>query len=158
MKRINGILNDPDFLNFLHKNQEAEVDRIYCHHDLAHFLDVSRIAYILSLEEKLHIDKEIIYGMGILHDVGRWVEYEDGTDHAIVSKSLAEGILRRYAFSELEIKEILSAIGQHREKGAATVLADILYRADKFSRNCTLCHARETCKNFQHGEVPNLQY
>ena len=117
MKRINYILNDPDFLNYLNKNQEAEVDRIYCHHDIAHFLDVSRIAYIISLEEKLNIDKVILYAMGLLHDIGRWMEYENGIDHAIASKKLAEGILHKCEFSEIEIKEILTAIGDHREKG-----------------------------------------
>ncbi len=158
MERINYILNDPDFLNYLNKNIEAEADRIYCHHDIAHYLDVSRIAYIISLEQKLDVDKVILYAMGILHDIGRWMEYENGIDHAIASKKLAEGILHKCEFSEIEIKEILSAIEGHRKKGGTSFLADILYRADKFSRNCILCNARITCKKFQNGEKPFLRY
>lgn len=148
MERINYILNDPEFLNYLKKNEEAEVDRIYCHHDIAHFLDVSRIAYIISLEEKLNIDKEILYGMGLLHDIGRWMEYKNGIDHAIASKELAVGILQKCKFSEIEIKEIVTAIEGHRKKGDTPPLEDVLYRADKLSRNCTLCSARITCKKF----------
>lgn len=158
MKRINCILHDPDFLKYLDKNQETEVDRIYCHHDIAHFLDVSRIAYILSLEEKLDLDKEILYAVGLLHDIGRWMEYENGIDHAFASKDLAAGILQRCEFSESETKEILAAIEGHRKNEDPSLLADILYRADKLSRNCTLCNARITCKKFQNGEKPYLHY
>ncbi|MEL7657043.1 MAG: HD domain-containing protein [Bacillota bacterium] len=158
MQRINSILNDSEYLNYLKKNIEAEADRIYCRHDLAHFLDVSRIAYIISLEEKLNIDKEILYAMGLLHDIGRWMEYENGIDHAVASKELAAGILQRCEFTGIEINEILAAIEGHRNKGDASLLADILYRADKLSRNCVLCNARITCKKFQNGEKPQLQY
>jgi len=158
MERINYILNDPDFINYLNKNKETEADRIYCRHDIAHFLDVSRIACIISLEEKLIIDKEILYAMGLLHDIGRWMEYENGTDHAIASKELAAGILQKYEFSEIEISEILSAIEGHRKRGDTSYLGDLLYRADKLSRNCTHCKARITCKKFQNGEKPFLLY
>lgn len=158
MQRINSILNDSEFLIYLNKNREAEADRIYCRHDITHFLDVSRIAFILSLEEKLNIDKELLYAVGLLHDIGRWMEYENGADHAIASKELAAGILQKYEFSETEREEILTAIGEHRNKGDTTLLRDILYRADKLSRNCVLCNARTTCKKFQNGEDAFLLY
>lgn len=158
MQKINSILNDPEFLDYLKKNQEAEADRIYCRHDMAHFLDVSRIAWILSLEENRGIEKEILYAAGLLHDIGRWMEYESGVDHATASGKLAAGILKNCGFSEAEIKEILAAIEGHREKKHTSPLADILYRADKFSRNCVLCNARITCKKFQKGEDAVLFY
>ena len=158
MERINSILKNPDFLNYINKNEKAETDRIYCRHDLAHFLDVSRIACILSLEEKLDLDKEIVYGTGLLHDIGRWMEYENGLDHAEASKELAAGILQQCGFLEPEITEILSAIGGHRNQLGTSPLGDILYRADKLSRNCTRCNAVITCKRFQDGEKPYLQY
>ncbi|MBR0598649.1 HD domain-containing protein [Sinanaerobacter chloroacetimidivorans] len=152
MQRIDSILNDTEYLDYLNKIQEAEADRIYCRHDMTHFLDVSRIAYILSLEEKLHIDKEILYAMGLLHDIGRWMEYENGIDHAIASRELAAGILQKCDFTEIEIKEVLTAIEEHRKKSGTTLLADILYRADKLSRNCILCKAKKTCRKF-YGEA-----
>ena len=158
MQRINCILNDPEFLNYLTKIQEAEADRIYCRHDIAHFLDVSRIACVIAHEERLNIDQEILYAAGLLHDIGRWIEYESGYDHAAASKELAAGILQNCGFSETEIKEILTAIEGHRKKGHTASLEDILYRADKFSRNCTLCNTRLTCRKFQNGEKPYLRY
>lgn len=158
MKRINVLLNDPDYLKYLDKNEKAEVDRIYCHHDIVHLLDVCRIAYILSLEEQLLIDKEMIYAAGLLHDIGRWKEYEEGNDHAAASKDLAQEILRKVNFSEMEKQDILTAIEWHRKKDSPSDLADILYRADKESRNCTFCKGKETCKKFQNGEETYLRY
>jgi len=158
MERVNLIINDAEYLEYLKKNQEHEIDRIYCHHDEHHFIDVSRVAYIIALEEQLDIGKEIIYASGLLHDIGRWMEYEKGGDHAIASKELADGILRKSGFTEEEIREILEAIAGHRNKEESSQLADILYRADKLSRVCTGCNARSTCKRFQNGEKPYLFY
>lgn len=158
MKRINQILTNEDYIKYLSKNKDAEGDRIYCHHDITHFLDVSRIAYIISLEEKLNVNKEILYAMGLLHDIGRWMEYESGIDHALASKNLAEGILLDCDFSETEIQEILTAIESHRNIKSTSVLGDLLYRADKLSRNCLHCNAIGTCKKFQNKEVPVILY
>ena len=158
MKRINDILNDSDFIKYLNKNTEAEAGRIFCRHDMAHFLDVSRIARIISLEEKLDIDKEMFYAAGLLHDIGRWMEYENGADHAAASKELAEGILAKYEFTEKEKKEILIAIEGHRKRGGTSLLADLLYRADKYARNCALCDAKTACRKFQNGETFFLLY
>lgn len=158
MKRINQILTNEDYIKYLSKNKDAEGDRIYCHHDITHFLDVSRIAYIISLEEKLNVNKEILYAMGLLHDIGRWMEYESGIDHALASKNLAEGILLDCDFSETEIQEILTAIESHRNIKSTSVLGDLLYRADKLSRNCLHCSAIGTCKKFQNKEVPVILY
>lgn len=158
MKRINQILKNEEYIKYLKKNKEAEGDRIYCHHDIEHFLDVSRIAYIISLEEKLNLDKEILYAMGLLHDIGRWMEYESGMDHALASKDLAEEILRDCEFRESEIQEILAAIESHRNIKSTSLLGDLLYRADKLSRNCLHCSAIGSCKKFQKGEVPIILY
>lgn len=158
MKRINQILKNEEYIKYLKKNKEAENDRIYCHHDIEHFLDVARIAYIISLEEKLNLDKEILYAMGLLHDIGRWMEYESGMDHALASKKLAEEILRDCEFRESEIQKILTAIESHRNIKNTSVLGDLLYRADKLSRNCLHCSAIGTCKKFQNKEVPVILY
>lgn len=158
MKRINLVINDPEYLECLRKNENAEADRIYCCHDLNHFLDVARIAYILSLENSLRFDKEILYGVGLLHDIGRWMEYEQGVDHAHASREIAEKVLKRCDFTELEIKEMLHAIEGHRKEGGSSPLGDILYRADKLSRNCSLCNSIGTCKKYQKGEKPYLLY
>ncbi|MDD4564632.1 MAG: HD domain-containing protein [Eubacteriales bacterium] len=158
MRRINDILNDKEYLNHINKIKKAEANRIYCRHDMTHFLDVSRIAYILSIEEKLNTNKEIFYAMGLLHDIGRWAEYENGIDHCIASKEIAEKILTKYNFTIEERTKIMAAIEGHRKRDEASPLGYILYRADKLSRNCVLCDARTMCKKFQNGEESFLLY
>jgi putative nucleotidyltransferase with HDIG domain len=158
MQRINDILNDPEYLRCVERIQAAEADRIYCRHDPAHFLDVARIARIIALEENLDADKELLYATALLHDIGRWAEYEDGTDHAVAGKELAEKILATHSFTEAERATITAAIEGHRVAGAVSPLADVLYRADKLSRNCVLCDAAATCKRFQNGEKAVLLY
>lgn len=157
MQRVNLLLADSDFSNYINKNRESEVCRLYCRHDLNHALDVARIAYIMSMEEKLHVDKEVIYAAGLLHDIGRWMEYDNGIDHAEASKSLSRNLLKKYGFSCLEIKEITDAIGHHRNSDTP-LLSRLLYQADKLSRNCTSCEAINTCKRFQNGEAPYFNY
>ena len=81
MERINKILNNSKYKDYLNRNSFCEKDRVFCKHNLEHFLDVSRIAYIMVLEGNMNISKEIIYAIGLLHDIGRWVEYEGGEKH-----------------------------------------------------------------------------
>lgn len=153
MERINCILNDPSYLDYVRKIEKAEETRIFCRHDMAHFLDVCRIGWILNLERKANIDKELIYAVGLLHDTGRWLEYETGQDHAQASVELSGPILRTCGFSGEETELILSAIGAHRKKGQDTELSRILYEADKKSRMCLTCDAKGECKHFQNGET-----
>lgn len=158
MDRINCILKDQEFLKYLSKNEELEVERVFCHHDINHFLDVCRIAMIINLEKGLNIDKELIYASGLLHDIGRWVEYNTGKDHAIASAELAVGILKTCQFTDIEIKEIVLAIKSHRDKEHTTDLSRILYEADKVSRSCFNCTAKDKCKRFLNGESYYFKY
>lgn len=158
MDRVNCIIKDEEFLGFLKNNEELEVERVFCHHDITHFLDVCRVAMIINLEKGLNINKELIYAVGLLHDIGRWVEYKTGKDHAIASAELAEGILKRCDFNNTEIKEILLAIKSHRNKEHKTDLSKVLYEADKISRPCFTCKAKDSCKRFFNGETFYLKY
>ncbi len=63
-------------------------------------MDVARIAYILSVDGAYAISKEIIYAAALLHDIGKWKQYEDGTPHEKASADLAEQILEASGFSE----------------------------------------------------------
>lgn len=158
MERVNCILEDIDFLKYVAKTKKLEEDRIFCHHDLNHLLDVCRISWILNLEEKLLIDKEKIYAAALLHDIGRWVEYETGQDHAIASGELAESILDRCGFSDNEKVDIIRAIKNHRKKEHSTGLSRILYKADKLSRPCFNCEAISQCKRFKQAQKQALLY
>lgn len=158
MDRVNCILKEKEFLEYLEKNRESEVERIFCHHDISHFLDVSRIAMIINYEQGFNIGKEIIYAAGLLHDIGRWVEYKTGEDHAIASARLAEPILKRCKYNESENEEILLAIKSHRARDHKTDLSRIIYQADKESRACFKCKAKGKCKRFFNGEIYYMKY
>ena len=48
MQRIWKIYEHPLFIEGLVKNKDAEKERIFCHHDMNHFLDVARLMYIFD--------------------------------------------------------------------------------------------------------------
>ncbi|WP_350343072.1 HD domain-containing protein [Proteinivorax tanatarense] len=153
MKRINNILTHDGYITYLNKIRDAEKNRPFCKHGLQHFFDVARIGYIFVLERNLSIDKETIYAAALLHDIGRWREYKDGTDHALVSGDIAKEILRDCKFGEKEIKHIVQAIKLHRNKNKLyTQLDKVLYESDKVSRPCISCGSRDKCKRFANGE------
>ena len=158
MDRVNCILNDEEYRAYLSAIATAEATRVFCRHDMAHFLDVCRIAMILNLELGLCLDKEMIYGAGLLHDIGRWMQYASGVDHAIASAQIAPPILKRCGFSKSETGEIIAAIASHRGEERGSPLSRIIFRADKASRMCLTCPARGACKNFLNGEVYRLDY
>ncbi|QSX08526.1 HD domain-containing protein [Alkalibacter rhizosphaerae] len=159
MKRVNKILSHSTYNALLERIKELEQERIFCKHDLVHFLDVCRIGWILSLEEEQALEKEVVYASGLLHDVGRWSQYETGEDHALASARECVKILKDCSFTDDEIKKIQDAIIRHRkEPRSKEGLPSILYRADKLSRRCFACDAIGACKRFQHGEEPYLQY
>ncbi|MDD6812768.1 MAG: hypothetical protein PUD93_13090, partial [Lachnospiraceae bacterium] len=66
MERIDKILNHELFIFCLKKNEEAERERIFCRHNMEHFLDVARIGEILNLEEHRRIPKVQIYAAALL--------------------------------------------------------------------------------------------
>jgi 2-amino-4-hydroxy-6-hydroxymethyldihydropteridine diphosphokinase len=159
MDRVNKILHHEEYREHLKKIAALEVERIFCKHDLPHFLDVCRVGWILALEEKASLQKETVYAAGLLHDVGRWIQYETEEDHALASARLCTEILKECNYTPEEIETIEEAIAKHRTKEeAGTRLTSILYRADKLSRSCYACEALGACKKFQQGEVPILQY
>lgn len=145
--RINAILNDQEYQTYLREIKMCEKDRIFCRHNMAHFLDVARLAWIFNLEEQIDLERERIYAAALLHDIGRHLQYKDGIPHEKASKKLAEPILERCGFKGEEKEEILKAIADHRSKEIAQekTLSGVLYRADKMSRSCFGCDAQQQC-------------
>ena len=78
MQRIWKIYEHPLFIEGLVKNKDAEKERIFCHHDMNHFLDVARLMYIFSMERGYAFGKEEIYATALLHDIGKWQQYKAG--------------------------------------------------------------------------------
>lgn len=146
-ERINKILNHPIFKSHLEKIAVHEAGRPFCKHDLSHFLDTARIGYILNLEGAHGVPKDLIYAAALLHDIGRWQEYEMKIEHALASALLCEKILIETDFQTEEIKDIKRAIGNH---GTAVLqephlLSALLYSADKKSRGCYMCEMEKAC-------------
>lgn len=147
MDRINRICRHALWKEAVKKIQECEQERIFCRHNTQHYLDVARLAYIENLEKGLGISKELIYGAALLHDIGRYLQYQEGIPHEKGSAMLADVILKDCGFDEQEQQEILLAISQHREADTKEKndLAGLIYRADKKSRMCLFCDACEEC-------------
>jgi uncharacterized protein len=147
MEKANAILQHPFYIECLEKITEYEKDRIFCGHDMTHFLDVARLAYLFSLEEDLGIEKEHIYAAALLHDIGRHVQYRDNTPHQKAGVPIADNILIDCGFQEDERRMILTAIIRHRDSTVQGEknLAGLIYRADKMSRSCFGCPAESQC-------------
>ena len=158
MDRINKIYNLDEYKNELSLIESDEKDRIYCKHNIEHFLDVARIAYIMNLEEKLGYDKVIIYAIALLHDIGRHREYEKGMDHHKASVDIAKNILKQTEFDTDEIRIICDAIESHRNKNETNKLNEIIYKADKISRKCYACSAIYTCKWDEYKKNKTINY
>lgn len=148
MERVNSIYQNEAYQLYLGKIEAYEKHRIYCKHNLSHFLDVARIAWIRCLEKEITVDKEVVYACALLHDIGRWCEYETGEAHDGAGVRLAKEILKDTDYSLADRLDILEAIGSHRrvtvkeEQG----LNHIIYYADKASRACHICKVNESCK------------
>ncbi len=154
--RINSILYNQKYISYINKNEKCEKDRIFCHHDLSHFFDVARIAYILNLENNLNFSKDIIYAAALLHDIGRWKQYEEGISHDAASAELAIDILKESGYSSHEINEIVAAISHHRKDSEdKNSLSYIIYFSDKASRSCFSCKAAREC-NWSEEKKNNI--
>ena len=154
MKKVNDILNNTLYKENLEKLLKYEEKRGFCRHDLKHFIDMARIAYIMVLEKGLPYAKELIYAIGLLHDIGRVKQYEEGIPHHIASVELSKEILKKIDFTEEEKNIIIKSIQNHR-KEADDELSLIIYRSDKLSRECFNCKAINDC--YWSDEKKNLK-
>lgn len=151
LPRINRLIEDPLYKNYLLKIAKAEKKRKYCKHGFDHGLTVARIAYAYLLEQgETSLGKEVIYVAALLHDIGRWVEYETGEEHAQASAVLAQPLLEEYGFDTGEIKVITKAIVEHSEHNSTylSVLGGSLALADNWARDCRGCMAKDGCYKF----------
>lgn len=147
MKRIDKILSHDLYKKYTEQTNEYEKERVYCRHNMEHFLAVARIAQILNLKKKLKIKKAYVYAAALLHDIGRFKQYEDGTAHDKASAALAPQILADCGFNEQETEMINMAIRNHRNADIQyeASLSGIIYRADKLSRGCFACPVEQQC-------------
>lgn len=172
MKRIELLLNDKQYGEYIKYNSDEENGIKYCRHGLQHHIDVARIAYILVLEhndlnyfareaglnDKLAA-KEIIYAAGLLHDIAKWKEIQDGVEHAAYGARLARDILPRAFFNAGEVDQICRAIYEHRNISRdMSFLGERLHRADNLSRICGQCEERSSCPKRSTKEMSVITF
>ena len=165
MERVDLIYRHPVFQERFQKLQAAEQERSFCRHTLAHLIDVARLMYIYALEENYAVSKDLIYAAALMHDIGRMDQIECGTPHEQAGAALCGIILLECGYSPAEIAQIKDAILHHRHGTAeqcrdmgqadcghdrcsgedAYLLGELLYRADKQSRNCYACAEIQAC-------------
>ncbi len=144
---LNDIINHPKYQDYYHQIVTLENSRIFCKHDMTHFLDVARIAYINILEDQAPISKEDIYAVALLHDIGRHEQYLTGEAHDRVSARLCVDILKDIGVSDSKIEAYQTAIISHRNELVKdrSDLSGYLYRGDKASRPCHSCMQESDC-------------
>lgn len=147
MDKIDRLVQNEDYYRCMEIIGKAENKRKFCLHGMEHGLDVARISYIINLEEQLGYDKEVIYAMSLLHDIGRVREYESNVSHHQAGVDIAKNILLKSGFDSKVTDEICHAIASHNKMcgGCDKDLKYLLYRADKLSRNCFNCDAYDDC-------------
>lgn len=162
MKRLEMLLGDRRYQEYLAGNARHEFQRRFCRHDFQHMLDVARICYIMVLEagaagrlvEECGLPgketlKEIIYTAGLVHDIARWRQYETGEDHGEAGARLARPLLVRAGFAGGELESITAAVREHRTGAAkTTLLGELLCRADDLSRPCSQCRVKDECYKY----------
>ena len=145
MNRIDKIIQSPQYVDTLKRLQVLETDRIFCRHDMSHFMSVARLMWIEVLEQQLPVDREVVYAAALLHDIGRVAQMEHGIHHEQASADLAAQILPYAGYNEQEVRQVTSAILSHRKESTTSTLGRILYQADKRSRDCWCCSASNLC-------------
>lgn len=154
MARVNQLLEHEDYIRYIEKIDELEKERCFCKHGFDHGLNVARIAYAYMLEKgEAILLKEAVYAAAFLHDIGRWVEYETGEDHALVSARLALPLLEVCRFSPEVVQMILTGIQEHRRHGEdnLTPLGEALALADDWSRDCRHCSTQSRCHKYNQA-------
>lgn len=156
----NSITATPLFAETVAAIEELERDRIFCHHDMDHFLDVARIAALMAADEGIVIDRDIIYACALLHDIGRAQQYKDGTEHEKAGVPIAESILKECGCRDEDIRIITDAIKSHGDESVKDDmdLNGLIYRADKASRKCYMCAAADRCHKPERKRVAKIRY
>lgn len=146
MDKIQGILNHPIFEGSLKKIEQLEVDRKYCKHDMKHFTTVAKIMQKINEQEKLAYSVEQIYGAALLHDLGKFIQYETGEAHQYAGLRIAEIIMSDVGYDEADITLIIKGISEHSGWNQRSGFSELLRRSDKLSRPCYECKVSEQCK------------
>ena len=106
--RYEQIQLDSEYQNLLSEIEDLKKERVYYKHDLAHFMDVARIASLIWIEEgsSVELNKDIIYAAALLHDIGRVIEYNEGISHDETVALLSKLDVDKHISVEIKLDEL----------------------------------------------------
>ena len=116
LELTNKILVNETYRKELEELRRLEKDRVFCGHDVQHFLDVARITMIICHEKGIDVMPDLVYSASLLHDIGRTKEYSENIPHRIAGKEIAEKILEETGCCKDMKNRILSLIVNHRNQ------------------------------------------
>lgn len=158
LELTNKILANETYRKELDNLRRLEKNRVFCGHDIRHFLDVARITMIICHEKGIDVIPDLIYASALLHDIGRTKEYTENIPHHIAGKETAEKILDETGCCMDMKKRILSLILNHRnQQNEKDSLESIFYTADKKSRLCFACPAKDICNWSEDKKNLNIE-
>ena len=116
-----------------------------------HGIAVSNLAY--QVGETIGLPQDQCYELalaGVLHDIGKALQYEARIPHELAGVDIAEQILAdlpaEAAYTTDEKRMILTARKGHRRlREDPEPLEKLLYESDKASRMCFACPAEAQC-------------
>lgn len=146
MNKINEIITHPLFIEKLREIEVYERNRKFCKHDISHYFEVNKIMMELNIKHKLGYSDEMICGGALLHDLGKAIQYKDGTNHQEAGIEIAKRILKDCQYDNEEIEIICLAISEHSGFDTKQGYSELLRKSDKLSRRCFECKATLECK------------
>ena len=178
MKFTEKLLKHPEFLRLQKRVQQIEQDRIYCHHELSHALDVCRMAWMMYLEDQmqekfesgLEASLENTYGSESALESNEKITEDrnaDRTDHICEKKH--ESVNLQEKKDQFYVTGLLHDIGRvaqyetgehHSEAGmriAKQLLSDIGYPSEWMSETLQIVgvhHGREE----ENAETGVMEY
>ena len=146
LELANKILLNERYSRLIKQLEELEKDRIFCGHDMEHFINVARITVMLCSKNNIEADTDVIYSAALLHDIGRVEEYINGVSHDKAGAEIAGEILEEVGCPIDKKSEIVKLILSHRRSdNEKSTLEAVFYTADKKSRLCFCCKAQDIC-------------
>lgn len=146
MNHASKIMAHSLFIECTEKIKEYEDNRKFCLHDRMHFLEVTRIMEVINIEDGLDYPLSWIQGAGLLHDIGKFIQYETGEPHQYAGVEIARKILVDCDYHINDIEIIIKAIQEHSGWVKREGFSELLRKSDKLSRRCFECKASVKCK------------
>lgn len=113
-------------------------------HDREHIYRV--LYYVIDIAKDYEVDKDVLIGAALLHDIGREAQFRNHTiDHAVYGADLAYQYIIQLGWGVEKAEHIKKCISTHRYRKNAkpeSMEAKILFDADKLDVSGTIGIAR----------------